>query len=438
MFETLKNAFKEKEVRVKLFWTFFLLLIYRLGCYIPVPGLDIAAMQTQVESSGNQLLTLLNSITGGSLANCTLFAMGIGPYINSSIIIKLLTVAIPKLERWQKHEGDEGRRKITMLTRIASIFLTIIQAVGVLLSSDGLVDDGLLSGAPWLVYAFVILVFCAGNMLTVWLGERLTEKGIGNGLSMLIFVGIISTAGIAILESLQKAFQGGDAGLTATWQLIGFLVAVVVIFALIVFVDLSERKIPVQYAKQVKGRKVYGGQSTHIPIRVNASGVMPLIFAFVLLSFPSLLISMFDADYSSGFAQFWMQYLGVGTWAYSIILALLILFFAFFYGQIQFNPEDISKNFQQTGGYIPGIRPGKPTTEYLKKINNRITLFGAIYLAFVALVPTLIFTAVAGDGSSLINAFSTTGLLIVVSCALDFHKQLEAQIMMRHYKGFLS
>ena len=431
MFETLVNAFKVKEVRRKIFITIGLLLVYRIGCFIPVPGLDYAAMKETIE--GNVFLNIMSALTGGSLAMGTLFAMGIGPYINSSIIMQLLTVAIPPLERRQK-EGEEGRKKIAQYTRIVTVLLAIIQAVGILLGSGDLLDTAILPDAQWLLYTLVILIMVGGSSLTMWLGERITEHGVGNGISLLIFVGILATAGQAILINFGNMATGD---LNAIWQFIGFIVAVVVIFGVIVYVDLAERKIPVQYAKQVKGRKMYGGQSTFIPMKVNASGVMPLIFAYALLSFPQLICNMFDPNMNWGFTQWWNEWVGMGTWIYSILVAILIIFFAFFYAQIQFNAEDVSRNIQQYGGFIPGIRPGKPTTDYLAKINNRITLFGAIFLALVALIPTLIFIAVTGGNSNLLNAFSTTGLLIVVSVALEFDKQLQSQIMVRHYKGFL-
>lgn len=431
MFETLVNAFKVKEIRHKIYFTILLLIVYRLGCYIPVPGIDAEALATQI--NGNDFLSIMNGITGGALANGTLFALGIGPYINSSIIIQLLTVGIPALERLSK-QGEDGRKKIAQYTRYFTMALAIIQAVGILVGfgGSGLIDTSVFPNAQWLLYIFIVIIFCAGSALTMWLGERITENGVGNGISLLIFVGILASAGLAIVDAIEGAFSGDQ---VAMWQLIGFLIAVIVIFGVIVYVDLAERKIPVQYAKQVKGRKMYGGQTTHIPIRINASGVMPLIFAYALLSFPQLIINMFWP--TSNAAVWYAQWLGMGTWLYSVVVCVLILFFAFFYAQIQFNAEDVSRNIQQYGGFIPGIRPGKPTTEYLSRVNNRITLFGAIFLALVALIPTLIFTAVAGEGSSLINAFSTTGLLIVVSVALEFDKQLEGQIMMRHYKGFL-
>ena len=434
MFETIKNAFKIKEVRNKILITLGLLLLYRLGCFVPVPGIDSGSFSSSI--SGNGFLGVMSSISGGALANGTLFAMGVGPYINASIIMQLLCIGIPALEKLSK-QGEEGRKKIAQYTRYLTLVLAVVQSVAILISSSGSIDFTILGGAEknlkWLTYICMTIIFVAGASLTMWIGERITDYGIGNGISLLIFVGILATAGNAILSQLSAIF-GGD--IAQLWSLLGFLVAVVIVFACIVTVELAERKIPVQYAKQIKGRKMYGGQSTYIPIKVNGSGVMPLIFAFAIISFPDLIINMFWPN--SNAAVFYAQYIGMGSYVYPVLLSALIIFFAYFYAMIQFNPDDIAKNIQQYGGFIPGIRPGKPTTLYLKKISKRITLFGAIFLALVALVPSLVFTAVAGAANSgLINAFSTTGLLIAVSCALEFDKQLESQIMMRHYKGFL-
>ncbi|MDD4002832.1 MAG: preprotein translocase subunit SecY [Clostridia bacterium] len=437
MFETIKNAWKIKEIRIKILITLGLILMFRIGAFIPVAGINVEAFAQQFGAGAENLsfLNIMNSIVGGALSNGTIFAMGIGPYINASIIMQLLTVGIPRLERLQK-EGEEGRKKIAQLTRYLTIVLAIVQALGILLGYKGLVDTSIFNGkVEWLLYIFIILQFAAGTTLTMWIGERITEYGVGNGISLLIFAGILATAGLSIQREIQNIIAGGAQASTSAFSLIIFLVIVIVIFALIVWVDLAERKIPVQYAKQVKGRKMYGGQSTHIPIRINASGVLPLIFAYAILSFPSLIVGMFNI--SGGFANWISINLVPGGWLYTILVSLLILFFAFFYAQIQFNPEDISKNIQQYGGFIPGIRPGRPTTDYLKKISNRITLFGAIFLAAIALVPSLVLGLALPQGSSLISAVSTTGLLIIVSVALEFDKQLESQIMMKHYKGFL-
>ncbi len=432
MFKTLVNAFKNKEVRNKILVTLALLFVYRIGCWLPVPGISAAVNSSVGEDT---LLSLLSSITGGALSNGAFLAIGISPYINASIIIQLLTVAIPALERLSK-QGGEGRKKINKITRFVTLGLAIAQATAITISwanQDGLetaIFSGILS-ETWMVGIFVAVMLIAGSMFTLWLGELITEKGIGNGISLLIFIGILSSAGLALVAMFQQAFSGESE--TAIWEILGFVLMVILVFALIVFVDLAERKIPVQYAKQIKGRKQYGGQSTYIPLKVNASGVLPIIFATAIITFPQLIAQMVAP--TSDFYAWWVTWLGTGTPIYSVVVGLLILFFCYFYAQIQFNPEEVSRNIQQYGGFIPGIRPGKPTYEYLVRISKRITLFGAIYLAFIAIVPSLIFSLVLN--STLVNALSATGMLIVVSVALEFDKQLESQLMMKHYKGFL-
>jgi preprotein translocase subunit SecY len=436
MFETLKNAWKIKEVRVKLLITLALLLVFRLGAFIPIAGINIDELEVITESLGGSFLSIMDAVVGGSLSNGTIFALGISPYISASIIIQLLTVAFPALERLSKEGGEEGRKKIAQYTRIFAIVLAVVQGIGILLSYRNLIDTALVDNNPswtWVLYVAIVLQFAAGTALCMWVGERITDYGVGNGISLLIFTGIIASAGSAIRAELSTVFSGTEQASQSAFNLILFVVIVTIIFALIVWVDLAERKIPVQYAKQIKGRKIYGGKSTYIPIRINASGVMPLIFAYALLSFPSMIISMFNL--SGSVATWFMLNLSPGRWLYTVLLSVLILFFAFFYAQIQFKPDDISRSIQQYGGFIPGIRPGRPTTEHLTKISNRITLFGAIFLALIALVPSLILSITGG--SILVNAISTTGLLIVVSVALEFDKQLESQIMMKHYKGFL-
>lgn len=427
MFATIINAFKVKEIRRKIYITLALILVYRIGCFIPVPGIDSAALSTNIK--GIDFLNIMSMMTGGSLSNGTLFAMGIGPYINASIIVQLLTIGIPYLERLSK-QGEEGRKKISQITRYITMILAIAQAIGILVNfgGSGAVDTSVF-GNTFVTYLYMVIIYTAGTALTMWIGERITEYGIGNGISLLIFVGILSTVATALLGQFKIIFTQD---FSRIWTLLIYLVAVIVIFAAIVTVDLAERRIHVQYAKQIKGRKMYGGQSTMIPIKVNGSGVLPLIFAFALISFPDLLFSLLGPGRG---AQIWYsKYMGSGSWLYIVVLSLLIFAFSFFYAQVQFNPDDISKSIQQNGGFIKGIRPGKPTAVFLKTISNRITLFGAIFLALIALIPTLIFKAI---DPGLANVFSTTGLLIVVSVALEFDKQLQSQIMMKNYKGFL-
>ena len=451
MFETIKNCFKVKEIRKKIWITLLLLLIFRLGCYIPVPGINPKTFGDEIAS--NSFLEVLSSITGGSLQNATLFALGISPYINASIIIQLLTVGIPALERLSK-QGEEGRKKIAQITRFVTILLAIAQAIGIIvnfaiqggalrLEIFGVIPGSAMSetGAKWIAGIFLTVVYTAGAMLVMWIGERITEYGISNGISLIIFIGILSTAGLTIVNNLIQGFQGEY---SRFWELLGFVLLTIVEFVAIVTVDLSERKIPVQYAKQVKGRKMYGGQSSNIPMKISGSGVMPLIFAFAIITFPQMIISMFwpnskantnITNWFSGSSPYWY-----GQLIYMVALCILIFAFAFFYSSMQFNPEDVSKTIQQNGGFIQGIRPGKPTAQYLKRINNRITLFGAIYLSLVAFIPSILSMVLASLGMSnltLLSVFSTTGILIVVSVSLELDKQMESQLMMKNYNGFL-
>ena len=432
MFKTLTDAFKIKDVRNKLLLTLLLLLVYRLGCWIPVPGLEEITF-----TEGQTFLQLLSSLSGGALSQGTFLALGVSPYITSSIIIQLLSVVIPSWERLSK-EGAEGRKKIEKYTKIAALVIALAQSIGIVIGfkNTGYVNLSYFKGIPeWMGLAFIILMMVAGAMFTVWLGEKISEIGIGNGMSLLIFVGILSSAGTALFTNFQNIFKGGEVAQTAIWQLILFLVTMVLVFGLVVFVDGGERKVPVQYAKQIKGRKMYGGQSTYIPVRVNANGVMPIIFASSIVTFPQLICSIFDAEGSWGFTKWWAKWLGSGTWIYTLLLSLLILAFAYFWSMITFNPDDISRQIQQNGGFIPGIRPGKPTSSYLGGISKRITLFGAIFLALMVILPTYVFKAIGTAG--LTSAFSATAILIVVSVALEFDKQLEAQMLMRNYRGFL-
>ena len=437
MFENIKNAFKIKEIREKILWTLFFLLLYRIGCHIPVPGVGSGLFSgSALENS--TYLNIMSMMSGGSLANGTWFAMGIGPYINASIILQLLTVAIPALERLSKL-GEEGQKKISAYTRIGALILAVVQSIGLIFSNGSLLSSSesgtslvsVLWNQEWLAYILLVVIYASGTLATIFIGERITEKGVSNGISLLIFIGILSTAGISVLTMINTAFFGGG-DLTAFWRLIAYIIAIIIVFGCIVFVELAERKVPVQYAKMIKGRKQYGGQSTVIPIKVNSNGVMPLIFAFSIISFPELIITMFWSD--SDFARWWQTWMGTDSWLYMVILVVLIFAFAFFYSSIQFNPDDISKTIQQNGGFIPGYRPGKPTAIYLKQIQTRITLFGALFLALVALVPAIVFRFIDPGTSSI---FSATGMLIAVSVALEFNNAIESQIMMKNYKGFL-
>lgn len=434
MFKTIASAFKNKEIRKGLLITLALLFVYRLGCFLPIPGIDAQVYLEQVGEDKLGVLGLLNSITGSALANGSFLALGITPYINASIIVQLLSVGIPALERLSK-EGDDGRRKMNTVTKIVALILAIAQGVGTVIGFKSALIN-LYGNAPiWLTGATVVLFMVAGTCFTIWLGDRITEQKIGNGISLIIFVGIMATAATSIANSLGEVFDGN---INALWELLGFLALALVVFVFIVWIDLAERKIPVQYAKQIKGRKMFGGQSSYIPMKINGSGVMPIIFASAIISFPNLIMQLCGVTRSSGwFARFYYDYLGTGSVGYSILVGLLILFFAYFYAQIQFNPADVSQNIQQHGGFIPGIRPGKATTDYLKRVSNRITLFGAIFLAIIAIVPSIIFGLVAGESLELLNAFTATGMLIVVSVAIEFQTQIDAQLMMKRHKNIL-
>ncbi len=428
MFKTLANAWKMPDIRKKILFTLLMLLIYRIGAYIPVPGVNVDFISKAVAEY--DILGFLDLFSGGSLGNMTIFALGIVPYINASIIMNLLTVAIPKLERLAK-EGDDGRKKIASITRVLGVVLGLVQAIGILLSLVNLAASkgasALEPNATWFTYVTIVACLTAGTALIMWIGERITENGIGNGISLLIFISIISRVPTMLIGMVNGVADGTQ----SFWSVILVAALAFVIVLGITFVDLGERRIPVQYAKRVVGRKMYGGQSTHIPMKVNQSGVMPIIFAITILQLPTMIAQFLPPDNS--FVLWYQQYASNGTILYGVVYALLILFFSYFYSQIAFNPVDVSKNLQQNGGFIPGIRPGKPTSDYLAKILSRITLFGAIFLAVVAAVPSLFtqFTGVAG-------VFGATSLLIMVSVALETTKQLEAQMMMRHYKGFLN
>ena len=443
MFRTLANAFKNKEVRTKLLLTLLLLFIYRVGCWIPTPGLDVYSLNgDNVTIFGEtSFLGLLNSITGDGLSNGALLALGISPYINASIIAQLLTIAIPPLERWSK-QGDEGKRKMAMFTRILTVLLAVVQVVGILISfaNGGYINYAIYGiDIPEPVVCILIgAVLIAGAVFTMWLGERITDLGVGNGISLLIFVGILSTAGLALVNSVSIMALAQEGWDMQPWYLLIFLVMVIFIFGFITFIDGAERRIPVSYAKQIKGRKQFGGQNTHIPIKVNMSGVMPIIFATAIITFPQLIMQM--VYQGQEFENWWTIAFGTGAPGYYALSALLILFFSYFYAMIQFKPDEVARNLQQYGGFIPGIRPGKATQDYLARVNKRLTLFGAIYLAVIFIIPSLLFSILnitINFTSALTNAFSSTGMLIVVSVALEFQKQLDNQLLMRQYRGFL-
>ena len=418
MWTTLKNAWKIPDLRKKLLYTLGMLLVYRLLCFVPTPGIDIATVQSKV--AGLDLLNFMSMMTGSSLAEFNIMAMGITPYINASIIMQLLTVAIPKLEELQK-TGEEGQKKIAQYTRYVTVGLGFVQAVAL---SMGL---GASQDATFLSYATIGFCLAAGTALAMWIGECITENGIGNGVSLLIFAGIIANLAQYVSAAVYTLFAG--AGLANIWKYLAVIALTMLLTVAVVYVDRAERRIPIKYAKRMVGRKMYGGQSTHIPLRINASGVLPLIFASAIMQFPSTILAFFP---SSAASKWWTANVSYMSWGYQVIFALLIIGFSFFYSSITFNPGEISRNVQSNGGMIPGIRQGKPTADFIARISKRITLFGALFLAVLATIPTLI-----GATAGLSLPFAASSLLIAVSVALETTRQLESQMTMRHYKGFL-
>ena len=413
MLEKMKNAWRIPELRKKIIYTFGMLLLYRLLCCIPVPGVNIAAVSDAVKNFS--VLDFMNMMTGGSFQNMTIMAMGITPYINASIILQLLTVAIPTLEKLAK-EGPEGRKKITEWTRYLTVALAFIQAVGLVFAMRANSYGGI-----W--YLVIGVSMAAGTSLAMWIGERITENGIGNGISLLIMAGIVSN----MFNWSRQAVVGLIDGTVGIIAVLVVIVAFLVMIVAITYVDMGERRIPVQYAKRMVGRKMYGGQSTHIPMKLNSTGVMPLIFGFAILQFPATIFAFFP---TSGI-NLWWQGFQSGVW-YQVVLAVLIIAFTYFYTGITFNPADISKNMQQNGGIIPGIRQGRATTDYLARVSSRLTLFSALFLAVLATIPTII-TRLFGVSTP----FAASSVLIAVSVGIETIRQIEAQMVMRHHKGFL-
>ena len=413
MLEKMKSAWRIPELRKKIIYTFGMLLLYRLLCCIPVPGVNIAAVSDAVKNFS--VLDFMNMMTGGSFQNMTIMAMGITPYINASIILQLLTVAIPTLEKLAK-EGPEGRKKITEWTRYLTVALAFIQAVGLVFAMRANSYGGI-----W--YLVIGVSMAAGTSLAMWIGERITENGIGNGISLLIMAGIVSN----MFNWSRQAVVGLIDGTVGIIAVLVVVLAFLVMIVAITYVDMGERRIPVQYAKRMVGRKMYGGQSTHIPMKLNSTGFMPLIFGFAILQFPATVFAFFP---TSGI-NLWWQGFQSSVW-YQVVLAVLIIAFTYFYTGITFNPADISKNMQQNGGIIPGIRQGRATTDYLARVSSRLTLFSALFLAVLATIPTII-TRLFGVSTP----FAASSVLIAVSVGIETIRQVEAQMVMRHHKGFL-
>lgn len=415
MLSTLKSAVKAEDTRKKILFTLMMFLVFRIGAHIPVPNIDVAAIAELTEKA--KLLGFFDMVSGGAFKNFSIFAMSITPYINASIIMQLLTVIVPRLEQLAK----EDRRKIVEYTRYLTVVLAFVQAIGVSLGfRTALVNDSFGS------IALIALTLTAGTACLMWIGELITEKGIGNGISLIIFAGIVSRIPSGCYYLYNYIAQNGAIGF-----LVVLLFAVIALAAIVAVVAIQEgqRRIPVQYAKRVVGRKVYGGQSTHIPIKVNSAGVIPVIFAMSILMFPGTVASFFP---NSGVAQTITQIFDASGIFYNILYALLIVFFTYFYSAITFNPVDVAENIKKNGGFIPGLRPGRPTSDYIAKVMGRITLFGAIFLAAIAVLPAIIMGL-----TDLELYFGGTALLIVVGVALDTMKQLEASLLMRSYEGFM-
>ena len=432
MFQTIKNAWKIDDLRKKILYVLFILLLYRVGAQIPVPFLsgDLAAsMNAATEGS---ILQYLNILSGGAFANATLFALGISPYITSSIVIQLLTVAIPALENIAK-DGEEGKKKLNQITRFVTVALALLTAIGyyfMLRNYSYITDKG--------VFAAIVIItcYCAGSSLVMWLAEKINENGIGNGISLILFANIVAS-GPAIANSLLTLVKGQYEGVSQVWGIVIAIASLIIglgMVVLIVFITNSERRLPVQYAKKVVGRKMYGGQSSTLPIKVNNTGVMPIIFASSIVSLPATIGMFFDYSKS----KFWKGFFGLfstDSWLYAVLTLVLIIAFAYFYILISFNPVEISNNLKKNGGSIPGIRPGKPTSDYITRVLNRVTLIGAIFLGFIAVFPMILNIVSGGVMAGL--AFGGSSIIIVVGVVLETAREIEGQMTMRHYRGFL-
>lgn len=438
MFKTIKNAFKTPDVRKRILYTLLLIVIFRLGCYITVPGVNSLAL-SQAMGSGEGIAGLIDIISGGAFSRFSIFAMSISPYITASIVIQLLAMIIPALERLTKEGGEEGKRKINKYTKLLTLVLATVEAAGIFLSYK---STGVFMGSNFSTAAMVVISLVAGTSILMWLGDEITNKGIGNGISVIIFVGIISGLPSFVSTLFNLIITSSGFSTTGLLMALGMLIGAVVLIAGVVFVQQAERRVPVQYSKKVVGRKMVGAQSTHIPLKLAMAGVMPIIFASSFLTFPAMIIQIFVNDIASktGFLAMLYKFsiatsssnVGIGyTIANALVYLVLIMAFTFFYTYATFNPAEVSNNIKKNGGFIPGIRAGKPTTEYLSSIISKITWFGGFFLAVIAILPMLLrFT-------NLNVAFGGTSILIVVGVALETVQQLESQLVMRHYKGFL-
>lgn len=438
MFKTIKNAFKTPDVRKRILYTLLLIVIFRLGCYITVPGVNSITLN-ETMSSNNGVAGLIDMISGGAFSRFSVFAMSISPYITASIVIQLLGMIIPSLERLTKEGGEEGRKKINRYTKILTLVLALIEAIGVFVSYK---SSGIFINTNFSTAALVIISLVAGTSILMWLGDEITNKGIGNGISMIIFIGIISGLPSFVTTLWNLMFTSNGFSTTGLLMAIGMLIGAIILVAGVVFIQQAERRVPVQYSKKVVGRKMVGAQNTHIPLKLAMAGVMPIIFASSFLTFPAMILQIFIKDITTQ-TGFWAgvykfsiatssSSVGIGySIANALVYLVLIMAFTFFYTYATFNPAEVSNNIKQNGGFIPGIRAGKPTTDYLTSIITKLTWFGGFFLAVIAILPMLLrFTG-------LNIAFGGTSILIVVGVALETIQQLESLLVMRHYKGFL-
>ena len=424
MFKTLQNAWKIPELRKKLIFTMMILLIYRLGSVIPLPYVDTAILANYFDTTlSNTILGLFDAMSGSAFSRATVLALGIQPYINASIIIQLLTIAIPALERMAKDEGEEGKKKLERITRYTTVGLGLVLGFGYYTMLKNYVSQGyaIITDTGFLPGLVIVLAFTAGASFVMWLGEQITEYGIGNGISMILFAGIVSRIPTLVSTLITMKW----------WEIILVLIGMAALIVFIVFINDAERRIPIQYAKRVVGRKVYGGQNTNMPIKVAMTGVMPIIFAQSICSVPATFYALFGWNLNSWmYTNVWSS----NSWTYAIFYFLLIFFFSWFYSTIQYDPVEISNNLKKNGGFIPGFRPGKPTADFIQKVINKIVVFGAVYLSIVALLPIISGHIMASVKNLAIGG---TSVIIVVGVALETVKALEAQMLMRHYKGFL-
>ena len=443
MFKTIKNALKTPDIRKRLMYTLLLIVIFRLGCYISVPGVDSVALAKLTTGSQNSLTGLIDIISGGAFSRFSIFAMTISPYITASIVIQLLGMVIPSLEQLIKEGGEEGKRVINKYTKMLTLVLALVEAIGIYMSySSSYSSLGVFINPGFGTGALIVLSLVAGTALLMWLGEQITSKGIGNGISIIIFVGIISSMPSVLTTLYRLMFTLEGFSTTGLLLSLGIIIGAIILVAGVVFVQEAERRVPVQYAKKVVGRKMYGGQNTHIPLKLAMAGVIPVIFASSFMTFPAMIISMFNSNiaHETGFWATIYKFsiatstssVGIGyTIVNAIVYLALILGFTYFYTYATFNPAEVSNNIKKNGGFIPGIRAGKPTTDYISSILSKLTWFGGLFLSIIAILPMLMrFT-------NLNVAFGGTSILIVVGVALETVQQLESQLVMRHYKGFL-